>query len=138
MKPVLRVCSTRLAWLVLLAALDLSCPASAQPAGEPPPTFAELEAAGARVGEIRIHARQIFDTEDPTEDKLLFRWANALHILTRKGVIERALLFKTGEPVVIYPASGTGAPILMVTSIGPEPKSCQACPVISISPYQPT
>ena len=101
MKPVLRACSTRLAWLALLAALVLPSPAQAQNEGEPPPTFAVLEAAGARIGEIRIQAREIFDTDDPKEDKLLFRWANALHIQTRTGVIERALLFKTGEPVSV-------------------------------------
>lgn len=61
------------------------------------PTFAELEAAGARVGEIRIAAQDIFDTSDPKEDKALFRAANSLHIQTRPGVIERALLFKTGD-----------------------------------------
>ncbi|MEQ1682882.1 MAG: BamA/TamA family outer membrane protein [Burkholderiaceae bacterium] len=63
------------------------------------PTFAELEAAGATIGEIRVVARDIFDTADPKEDKLLFRAANALHIQTRPGVIRRALLFKSGEPV---------------------------------------
>ncbi|MCV2352674.1 BamA/TamA family outer membrane protein [Paucibacter sp. B2R-40] len=65
----------------------------------PLPGFAELEAAGATIGEIRVLAEDIFDTQDPDEDKLLFRWANALHIQTRPEVIRRALLFKTGEPV---------------------------------------
>jgi hypothetical protein len=71
--------------------------ARAQSAPWPLPTFAEMEAAGARIGEIRIATKEIFDTADPKEDKLLFRWANALHIQTRPGVIERALLFKTGD-----------------------------------------
>ncbi len=79
-------------------ALALLCTAGAQ-AQETLPGFAELEAAGARIGEIRVKTRQIFDTEDPKEDKLLFRWANALHIMTRPSVVEEALLFKTGEPV---------------------------------------
>jgi len=65
------------------------------------PTFAELEAAGATIGEIRISAKDIFDTTDPKEDKLLFRWANKLHIQTRPGVIERALLFKRGDPLSV-------------------------------------
>ena len=66
---------------------------------EPPPLpgFRELEAAGATIGEIRIVARNIFDPEDPKEDKLLFRWVNALHIQTRPGVIERELLFRSGD-----------------------------------------
>lgn len=63
----------------------------------PLPSFAQMEAAGAKIGEIRIVTQEIFDTADPKEDKLLFRWANALHIQTRPGVIERALLFRTGE-----------------------------------------
>jgi hypothetical protein len=89
-----RLCALALA----LAALLLQAPAWAQ---EPPPlpTLAELEAAGARIGEIRIRSLDIFDLADPKEDKLLFRWANALHIQTRPGVIERALLFSSGEPL---------------------------------------
>ena len=73
----------------------------AQDPGPPLPSFAELEAAGAKVGEIRIRNQNIFDTDDPKEDKLLFRWANALHIQTRVGVIERALLFNRGEPLSV-------------------------------------
>ncbi len=65
------------------------------------PSFAELEAAGARIGEIRVAARDIFDTSDPKEDNWLFRTANRLHIQTRPSVIERQLLFKSGEPVSV-------------------------------------
>ncbi len=82
-------------------ALTLSRPVSAQEASPSLPSFAELEAAGATVGEVRVVTRDIFDTDDPKEDKLLFRWANALHIRTRPGVIERALLFKTGDPLSV-------------------------------------
>ena len=70
-------------------------------AQEPLPSFTELEAAGARVGEIRVLNNNIFDTDDPKENKRLFRWANALHIRTRPGVIERALLFKTGDRLTV-------------------------------------
>lgn len=69
--------------------------------GTPLPGWAELEAAGARIGNIVIVSGDIFDTTDPKEDKLLFRWANQLHIQTRPGVIERQLLFKTGDPVSV-------------------------------------
>lgn len=65
------------------------------------PSFAELEAAGARFGKIRVSAQDVFDLTDPKEDKLLFRWANALHVQTRPGVIERALLFRSGDPVSV-------------------------------------
>ena len=73
--------------------------AIAQDAPDALPGFTEMEAAGATIGEIRIVTRDIFDTSDPKEDKLLFRWANALHIQTRPGVVERSLLFKTGDPL---------------------------------------
>lgn len=63
------------------------------------PTFAELERAGATIGEIRIHPRNIFDLGDPEEDKLLFRWANRLHHQTHAEVIEQSLLFQSGDRV---------------------------------------
>lgn len=63
------------------------------------PSFVELEAAGAVFGEIRINVQDIFDLEDPKENAFLYRLANGLHISTRLGVIERSLLFKSGEPV---------------------------------------
>ena len=63
------------------------------------PTLAELEAAGATFGNIRIVNREIFDATDPREDYRLFRWANALHIRTRPEAIKRTLLFKSGERV---------------------------------------
>jgi Omp85 superfamily domain len=97
----------RLAGLVALL-VPLACPPAIaqEPTAAPDaavavPTFAELEAAGATIGEIRLYTRDIFDTDTPEEDKLLFRWANALHIQTREGVIRRALLFKTGESVSV-------------------------------------
>jgi hemolysin activation/secretion protein len=73
----------------------------AQEASPPLPSFAELEAAGAKIGEIRVVTQDIFDTSDPKEDKRLFRWANALHVQTRPGVIERALLFKSGDALSV-------------------------------------
>ncbi len=88
------------AGLILLASLHGRAGAQ-EPSRAPLPTFAELEAAGATIGEIRVLAQDIFDTSDPKEDKLLFRWANALHIQTRPSVIRRALLFQSGEPVSV-------------------------------------
>jgi hypothetical protein len=73
----------------------------AQESAQVPLIFSDLEAAGARIGEVRVRTGEIFDTEDPKEDKLLFRWANALHIQTRASVIERALLFKSGDPLSV-------------------------------------
>jgi hypothetical protein len=71
--------------------------AFAQPAALP--SFAELEARGAVIGEIRVFTDNIFDRNDPDENNALFRAANALHIRTRPWLIERVLLFKSGQPV---------------------------------------
>jgi hypothetical protein len=95
-----------LACACTIALMALGTTAIAQPTRTAPPapvlpSFAELEAAGATIGEIRVAARDIFDLNDPQEDKLLFRWANALHIQTRASVIERALLFKTGDKLTV-------------------------------------
>jgi hypothetical protein len=83
----------------MLAALP--APAAAEPSAALAalPSFRELEAAGARIGQIIIRNEDVFDTTDPEEDNALFRAANAIHVTTRAGVIRRALLFKPGDPV---------------------------------------
>lgn len=83
----------------LVAVLIFGMAALATARAQALPSFAELEAAGARIGEIRISPRNIFDTGSPSEDKPLFRLANSLHVVTRPEVILRALLFASGEPV---------------------------------------
>jgi hypothetical protein len=95
-----RTCAAGRLWVLVLV-LGCAFFDCAQAQAQALPTFAELEASGAKVGEIRIVTHDIFDTTDPREDKLLFRWANTLHIQTRPGVIARALLFKTGEPLSV-------------------------------------
>ena len=79
----------------------LPMPISAQPVANAPPTFPELEAVQARIGEVRVRTEDVFDTQDAKEAGALYRWANALHIQTRTGVIENALLFKRGDPVSV-------------------------------------
>src|SRR6187549_3141674 len=83
-----------LRWCALFGAAPLFAMAA-----DAQPTFAELEVQGARIGEVRIDARNIFDLDDPREDNWLFRAANALHIRTRPEVIRRDLLFRPGERV---------------------------------------
>ncbi len=61
------------------------------------PTPRELEAAGAVIGDIRIVNVNVFDLNDPKDNKALFRLANRLHILTRPEVIRQQLLFESGE-----------------------------------------
>jgi outer membrane protein assembly factor BamA len=67
----------------------------------PAPSFADLEAAGAVIGEVRVVPLNIFDAGDPRESNVLFRAANRLHIRTRPQIIERELLFKPGERVSV-------------------------------------
>jgi hypothetical protein len=86
---------------VTLLAL-LLFPALAGAYGPPPwppdiPPAAELEASGAVIGKILIDNQNIFDTEDPSDDKKLFRLANSLHYPTRPNIIRRQLLFKSGQ-----------------------------------------
>ncbi len=61
------------------------------------PDDASLQAAGARIGAIRIDAREIFDTSLAEDDTSLFRLANRLHRSTRVSTIAPQLLFRSGE-----------------------------------------
>ncbi len=62
------------------------------------PAPLELEAAGARVGEIVVCTEEIFDLANPDEDGWFYRAVDTLHLSTRSQVVERELLFRTGEP----------------------------------------
>ncbi len=62
------------------------------------PSDAELETSGARIGEVRIDTRAMFDTGNSKENTSLFRLANRLHIGTRDGTVTDQLLFRSGEP----------------------------------------
>jgi len=83
---------------LLLGLLCCACPALAQ---QGLPSFAELEAQGAVIGEIRVDTHNIFDLSDPTESSFFYRAANALHIKTRPWFIHRYLLFQTGDHVTL-------------------------------------
>ncbi len=90
-------------WLFRLLGLllALASPAHAQSPEAPLPSLAEMEAAGVRIGEIRVVPGPIFDLSNPKEDRWLFRTANRLHIPTREGVIRRSLLFSPGETLSV-------------------------------------
>jgi hypothetical protein len=53
---------------------------------------------GSVVGRIIVRAEDLFDLEDPREDRRLFRLANRLHRATRVDAIRRQLLFHSGDP----------------------------------------
>jgi hypothetical protein len=71
--------------------------ATAQNAAATIPDGPTLERMGAVIGEIFIYPENIFDLEDPKEDKSLYRLANKLHIRTQPNVIRQQLLFKSGD-----------------------------------------
>ena len=85
---------------IAACALVLAWGAGAQ-APPVPLTFAELEARGARIGQVHIDTRNIFDVTQPGEDYALYRLANRLHFGTRPEVIRDALLFRTGDRVSV-------------------------------------
>jgi outer membrane protein assembly factor BamA len=76
------------------------CALSAQ-AQQGLPSFEELEAQGAVIGEIRVDTHNIFDLSDPNESGFFYRAANALHIKTRPWFIRSYLLFKSGDHVTV-------------------------------------
>jgi outer membrane protein assembly factor BamA len=92
-------------WLVvplfLLCSASLHVLAAEPELAEPIPSLFQLQEAGAVIGEIRVVTDNIFDLDDPKENNALFRLANTLHIRTRPGVIERSLLFRSGEPLSV-------------------------------------
>lgn len=59
--------------------------------------FARAIPQGARIGSIRQQRFTVFDTEDPEENKALYRWANEFHSVTREWVIDDHLLVEEGE-----------------------------------------
>jgi hypothetical protein len=62
------------------------------------PPDAQLEASGARIGDIQIQIKEIFDLDDPKENNWLFRTADHLHVRTRESAIRAQLLFRSGDP----------------------------------------
>lgn len=58
---------------------------------------AAIDPSGAKIGRIRIHRENVFDTSLPEEDNWFYRLANRWHILTREEVIRRQLLFSSGD-----------------------------------------
>ena len=89
--------NARSLWLILAALLVAAVDVDADEIAEPPAPV-EFECADAVIGEVFVRPENIFNVEDPAEDKSLFRFANKLHIHTLPRVIRQQLLFKSGDP----------------------------------------
>lgn len=61
------------------------------------PSVAELEAEGAVIGRIILDKENVFDLQNPEEDKALYRLANRWHIISRDSTIMQQLLFRSGD-----------------------------------------
>jgi hypothetical protein len=81
----------------VLPSLKARAPKPEPPRAEGLPSDEELQRAGARIGEIRFDARDLFDAEASDEDTSLGRLGNKLHVTTRQSTIEDQLLFKSGD-----------------------------------------
>jgi len=64
----------------------------------PDATAADEVVEGAIIDAVVIDNRDIFDTSDPAYDAFIYRWANRLHIVTRRRVISREVLLREGDP----------------------------------------
>ncbi len=53
---------------------------------------------GLPIVAITFDRFDIFDTTDPKTDAWVYRWANALHIVSRENFLRSMLLFKEGDP----------------------------------------
>ena len=84
----------------MLAGFCVTTQARAQES-KPLPSFEQLEAEGAVIGQVLVDNQNIFNLDIPEENNFLYRLANSLHIRTRAGVIRRILLFKPGEQLSV-------------------------------------
>ena len=80
-------------------AQEPSAEPSANPSASPPavPTRESLEESHATIRSIHITVDNVFDPNNPDENKALYRWANKVHVLTREKVIQDMLLFAPGD-----------------------------------------
>ena len=58
----------------------------------------EEDLEGLPIVRIVFDRSNIFDTENPKTSAWFYRWANALHIVTKEGFLRQMVLFKVGDP----------------------------------------
>lgn len=95
-----RVAMFKLTVLIALAvcgmAAPLAAPVTRHVAGAVPDPAA-LQRLGVTIGKIDIDIHNVFDLSNPAENKPLYRWADRVHVRTRRSVIQHMLLFHAGE-----------------------------------------
>lgn len=62
-----------------------------------PASDAANDLEGAVIGEIRLEKSNVFDLSIPAENNRLYRFANRVHVVTQDKVVEKQLLFDTGD-----------------------------------------
>jgi hypothetical protein len=73
------------------------------------------ELDGLPIVAIHVDRNDIFDTTDPKTKAWFYRWANALHIVSKENFIRSMLLFKEGDP---YSASAAAESARMLRDLG--------------------
>jgi hypothetical protein len=58
---------------------------------------AQLEAEGVLIGVIQLEKHDVFNTSDPRENNVLYRFVNRLHIITKDSTIKKQLLLESGD-----------------------------------------
>ncbi len=86
--------------LAAMLALHSVAAAAGDSPSQPIPSDAELEAKGARIGDVRIVVDDVFEARPGRDWNGLYRLANRLHASTDTDTIEPQLLFNSGDPYV--------------------------------------
>jgi hypothetical protein len=94
--------------LLCAAILLVPVPAKADPEIDP-----ALE--GLPIAAIHVNRNDIFDTTNPKTKAWFYRWANALHIVSKEDFIRSMLLFEEGDP---YSASVAAESARILRSLG--------------------
>src|SRR5262249_14298417 len=68
---------------------------------------AEMERVGATISAVNLTIENVFDPNDPKENKRLYRFANKVHVPTHPGAIQSALLFEIGDRYTVHSAEET-------------------------------
>jgi len=70
---------------------------------------------GLPIVAIHVDRNKIFDTSDPKTSAWFYRWANALHIVSKENFIRSMLLFTEGDP---YSASSAAESARILRRLG--------------------